>query len=83
MGNLVSTQENSRIIELMNEVLRGEWKIDKRTNFSPAFEKETQAMYFSNARKNLQSDVNAEIMNYRQDLTELKLLKGYKIDGEC
>ena len=46
MGNLVSTQENGRIIELMNEVIRGEWKIDKRTNFSHAFEKETQAMLF-------------------------------------
>lgn len=51
MGNLVSTQENSRIIELMNEVLRGEWKIDKRTNFPLLLKKKHRQCIFLTQEK--------------------------------
>lgn len=69
-------EKKGRIHDLVGEVLRGEHKKDILINSSYSFEKEVQATYFSNMRKNMSSDTAYAIMNTRQQLEDLKILKG-------
>ena len=66
-------EERQRIERLVEEIIAGEHKIDKLPNSSAA-----QAEYFSKARYHLESDVSNLIVNHKQQLDELQLLKMIK-----
>ena len=51
---------------------------DKLPNSSAGFTGAAQAEYFSKARYHLESDVNNLIVNHKQQLDELQLLKMIK-----
>lgn len=66
---------NKRIVVLMAEVLRGEHIIDTLPNSSFDFAEEQQAIYFSNARKNMKSEMAYATMHSGQQLNDLKILE--------
>ena len=68
-------EERQRIERLVEEIIAGEHKIDKLPNSSAGF---AQAEYFSKARYHLESDVSNLIVNHKQQLDELQLLKMIK-----
>ncbi len=68
-------EKSRRISTLVNEVLRGEHVKDTLINSSYEFSGETAANYFSNARKNLHSDMAYHVFMADSDLTDLKILK--------
>lgn len=55
---------NSIIEELMEEIMSGEIQKDTLPNSALEFSEERQALYFSNLRKNLQSDVAWLVMSH-------------------
>ena len=69
-------EERQRIERLVEEIIAGEHKIDKLP--SAGFTGAAQAEYFSKARYHLESDVNNLIVNHKQQLDELQLLKMIK-----
>ena len=71
-------QERQRIERLVEEIIAGEHKIDKLPNSSAGFSGAAQAEYFSRARYHLESDVSNLIVNHKQQLDELQLLKMIK-----
>lgn len=73
-----AANEKSIISSLVNEVLQGEHLIDRQLNSAFDFANETQAMYFSNARRYLSSDLGFYIMTDNQDLKELCLYNKIK-----
>lgn len=77
MQNLKSENEGRQQVHvLVEEVLRGEHKKDILLNSSYEFDQEVQAIYFSNARKNMSSDIAYVVMNDNQQLEDIKILKG-------
>ena len=64
-------EERQRIERLVEEIIAGEHKIDKLPNSSAGFTGAAQAEY-------LESDVNNLIVNHKQQLDELQLLKMIK-----
>ena len=64
-------EERQRIERLVEE-------IDKLPNSSAGFSGAAQAEYFSKARYHLESDVSNLIVNHKQQLDELQLLKMIK-----
>ena len=62
-------EERQRIERLVEEIIAGEHKIDKLPNSSAGFSK---------ARYHLESDVSNLIVNHKQQLDELQLLKMIK-----
>ena len=71
-------EERQRIERLVEEIIAGEHKIDKLPNSSAGFSGAAQAEYFSMARYHLESDVSNLIVNHKQQLDELQLLKMIK-----
>ena len=71
-------EERQRIERLVEEIIAGEHKIDKLPNSSAGFTGAAQAEYFSKARYHLETDVNNLIVNHKQQLDELQLLKMIK-----
>ena len=71
-------EERQRIERLVEEIIAGEHKIDKLPNSSAGFSGAAQAEYFSKARYHLESDVSNLIVNHKQQLDELQLLKMIK-----
>ena len=63
---------------IVEEIIAGEHKIDKLPNSSAGFSGAAQAEYFSKARYHLESDVSNLIVNHKQQLDELQLLKMIK-----
>lgn len=59
---------------LIQELLSGEYQRDVLPNSAFAFKDERQALYFSNLRKNLQSDMAQAVITSSQHLEELELL---------
>ena len=71
-------EERQRTERLVEEIIAGEHKIDKLPNSSAGFSGAAQAEYFSKARYHLESDVSNLIVNHKQQLDELQLLKMIK-----
>lgn len=70
--------EYAGIDGLIQEIMCGEHKKDILPNASLKFSEERQAQYFSNLRKNLQSDLAMRIMSHSPQLFELNLLKKWE-----
>lgn len=70
--------QKSMIGELMQEVMSGELQKDTLPNSALSFADEQQALYFSNLRRNLQTDMAMMVMTNSQSLDELELLKKIK-----
>lgn len=75
-SNLKSGQ---RITALINEVKNDEHVMDILVNSYPSFENELQAIYFSNLRRNMVSDLAWNVIKRDQSLDELSIMK--KIRG--
>lgn len=77
MENKVS---NSRIgiDALVEEILSGEYAKDILPNSALGFSNEQQAQYFSNLRRNLQSDMASAVISNSQNAYDLELLKKIK-----
>ena len=71
-------EESQRIEQLVEEIIAGEHKIDKLPNSSAGFTGAAQAEYFSKARYHLESDVSNLIVNHKQQLDELTIVKDDK-----
>lgn len=63
---------------LVNEILSGEYPKDILPNSALGFSGEHQALYFSNFRRNLQSDMAHAVMLNSQCTYDLELLKKIK-----
>jgi len=63
------------MMQLTNEVIAGEHIMDTLPNDAQAFSDETQALYFSNTRKNMQSDIFYVIVNSNQQLDEIPYMQ--------
>ena len=63
------------IDRLMKEIREGEYKKDILPNSALCFTREQQAQYFSNLRKNLQSEMADVVINDFQSLKEIEILK--------
>ena len=70
--------DHDRINALINEVVSGEQKRDTLRNSSYQFEKEAQAMYFSNMRRNMKSRLASAVMCASYDLSELKVMEALR-----
>lgn len=67
---------NMEIIEeLVEEVRRGEHEMDILPNSSFDFSEERQSMYFSNARKNMKSDMAYATMSRAQRVDDMKVFE--------
>ncbi len=77
MENKVS---NNRIgiDALVEEILSGEYTKDILPNSALGFSNEQQAQYFSNLRRNLQSDMANAVISNSQNAYDLELLKKIK-----
>lgn len=71
----------TRIKDLMGEIMRDEHMIDKLLNSSYSFERKSQAMYFTNMKKNMQSDMVKMVVLHGQFLEDVKILEGMKKHG--
>ncbi|MDE6873670.1 MAG: transcriptional regulator [Lachnospiraceae bacterium] len=67
------------IDRLMKEIQEGEYQKDILPNSALGFTREQQAQYFSNLRKNLQSEMADIVINDLQSLKEIELLKKWGI----
>lgn len=74
-------QIKRRVKSLVGEVMRGEHSIDFLPNSSYDFSEERQAMYFSNARKNMKSDMAHATIECGQQLEDIKILKRLHKNG--
>lgn len=63
---------------LIQEILRGEYPKDILPNSALGFTDEQQAQYFSNLRRNIQSDMAQAVMTNSQSLDDMELLKKIK-----
>lgn len=63
---------------LVEEILNGEYLKDILPNSALGFSKEQQAQYFSNLRRNLQSDMAHAVISNSQSIYDLELLKKIK-----
>ena len=71
-------EERQRLRRQRQMCIRDRHKIDKLPNSSAGFSGAAQAEYFSKARYHLESDVSNLIVNHKQQLDELQLLKMIK-----
>lgn len=63
---------------LVEEILRGDYPKDILPNSALGFSNEQQAQYFSNLRRNLQSDMASAVISNSQSTYDLELLKKIK-----
>lgn len=73
-------QKERRASILVGEVMRGEHSVDILPNSAYDFAEERQAVYFSNMRKNMKSDMAYATMNQASQLDDIRLLKRLKIN---
>ncbi len=75
MRNNVTNGEIQRIAEkLTNELIQGQVVRDTLPNTADPFVGEREAIYFSRARRYLQTDAAYDIMHNHQDLYDLKVM---------
>ncbi len=72
----------SHFRELLNEALNGEYQMEKLPSPAYDFAEERQAVYYSNLRYNMESDMSVMVMNHHEQLDELKLLKEWKREAQ-
>lgn len=60
---------------LVNEIISGEYPRDILPNSALRFSGENEAQYFSNLRRNLQSDMAHAVIDNSQSTYDLELLK--------
>lgn len=83
MHDLKKEQEKKdRIFELIREIRRGEYELETLPSLAYPFEEERQAMYYSNLRRNMESDMAQLVMEHHQQLNELRLIKEWKKDDD-
>ncbi len=63
------------------EVFNGQIPRDFLPNAAYPLEGEAEAMYFSNARRNMQSDIAYAIMHGNQEIGDLEILRSIKSNG--
>lgn len=63
---------------LLGEVMNGEHERDVLPNPSYDFAEERQAIYYTNLRWNMESDMGVMVMNHHQQSGELGLIKEWK-----
>lgn len=75
MSEMVSANERKRRMSIMEDDIRtGKIRRDTLVNSAFKFEGETRAMYYSNARKNMQTYVAGEVMRSNQQLDDLDII---------
>ena len=72
----------SHFRELLNEALSGEYQMEKLPSPAYDFAEERQAVYYSNLRYNMESDMSVMVMKHHEQLDELKLLKEWKREAQ-
>ena len=72
----------SHFRELLSEALSGEYQMEKLPSPSYDFAEERQAVYYSNMRYNMESDMGVMVMNHHAQLNELRLLKEWKREAQ-
>ena len=65
---------NNRLRNLVMEVYAGEYKIDQLPNAAYDFRDERQAIYFSHARQNMETDIAHIIMYENQQVDDLNFM---------
>lgn len=78
--NMLSERKRRLYLMVENEIMTGIWKKEGLLNSSQKIEKETEALYYSNARKNLCSDIVYEIMHGQQQLDDLYVMRECKYE---
>lgn len=79
MHDLKKEQEKKdRIYDLIREIRRGEYELETQSSLTYPFEEERQAMYYSNMRRNMESDMAHFVMEHYQQLDELSIIKKWK-----
>ena len=78
MQSRKSQGRKSHFRELMDEAMSGEYVMEKLPSPAYDFAEERQAVYYSNMRYNMESDMSVMVMNHHEQLDELKLLKEWK-----
>ncbi len=75
LAGRVYTNKNTaeRRNRLIDEILRGEKKKDTLPNSSFSFDKETQAAYFAQTRRNMKSDMAYATMHHGSQTDDLKV----------
>ena len=63
---------------LLEEIMSGKYSKDILPNSALGFSKEHQAQYFSNLRRNLQSDMANSVISNFQSTFDLELLRKIK-----
>lgn len=69
---------NTGIDRLIREIQEGVYEKDTLPNSALGFTREQQAQYFSNLRRNLQSEMADIVINASQSLGELELLRKWR-----
>lgn len=64
--------------ELLEDAMSGEYELEKLPSPAYDFAEERQAVYYSNMRFNMESDMSVMVMQHHQEIPELKLLKEWK-----
>lgn len=75
MVAILNENENAILQDLVQEILDGKHIKDTLGNASYDFSGKTQALYFSNTRKNVKSDMGFLVINGFQSLDDLKIMK--------
>ena len=82
MQSRKSQGRQSHFRELLTEALSGEYQMEKLPSPAYDFAEERQAVYYSNMRYNMESDMSVMVMNHHEQLDELKLLKEWKREAQ-
>lgn len=78
MQSRKSQGRKSHFRELLFEAKSGEYEMEKLPSPAYDFAEERQAVYYSNMRCNMESDMSVMVMNHHEQLDELKWLKEWK-----
>ncbi|MBC8574018.1 transcriptional regulator [Jingyaoa shaoxingensis] len=82
MQSRKSQGRQSHFRELLTEAMSGEYHMEKLPSPAYDFAEERQAVYYSNMRYNMESDMSVMVMNHHEQLDELKLLKEWKREAQ-
>ena len=82
MQSRKSQGRQSHFRELLTEAMSGEYLMEKLPSPAYDFAVERQAVYYSNMRYNMESDMSVMVMNHHEQLDELKLLKEWKREAQ-
>lgn len=79
MSEMTVVNERKRRMSILEDDIRtGRIRRDTLVNSAFKFEGKTRAMYYSNARKNMQTYVAGAVMSGNQQLDDLDIIKRMK-----